>query len=92
MTRTIELTPVDNRKSFYGKAYAEINGDTITLRSYGTAILRLTGDKLTRCWHGWSQTTQKNNFQTHETAFLFFSRIKLICRLTDCIVGLIPIK
>lgn len=65
MTRTVELTPVDNRKSFYGKAYAEINGDTITLRSYGTAILRLTGDKLTRCWHGWSQTTQR-----HINAFL----------------------
>ena len=65
MTRTIEICPQNGQKSFYGKAVAEINGDTITLRSYGTAILRLTGDKLVRCWHGWSQTTQK-----HINAFL----------------------
>ena len=59
--RTIELAPQNGQKSFYGKAQALIDDNgTITLLSYGTAILRLTGDKLTRLWAGWSQTTQKH--------------------------------
>ncbi len=63
--RIVDLTPADNRKSFYGKAHAEINGDTITLISYNTRVLRIQGGKITRLWHGWSATTQR-----HINAFL----------------------
>lgn len=60
-----ELKPIDNRKSFYGKAQAVTNGDEITLYSYETAILKIKGGKLFRIWEGWSATTQR-----HINAFL----------------------
>lgn len=60
-----ELKPIDNRKSFYGKAQAITNGDEITLYSYETAILKIKGGKLFRIWEGWSATTQR-----HINAFL----------------------
>lgn len=63
--RIVDLKPADNRKSFYGKAHAEINGDTITLISYNTRVLRIQGGEIVRLWGGWSATTQR-----HINAFL----------------------
>jgi len=54
-----ELTPTNNRKSFYGKAKViiEDNG-TETLYSYGTPIIkRLASGELVKLWNGWTATT-----------------------------------
>ena len=57
-----ELTPVDNQKSFYGKAkvFIDDNGDK-TLYSYETKILtvKANGEKI-RFWDDWSATTGKH--------------------------------
>ena len=50
MTTRVYLKPIDGRKSFYNKAYAEINGDVITLYSYDTEICRLNKGKFERVW------------------------------------------
>ena len=60
--RKYELTPVDGRKSFYGKAVVivEDNG-TETLYSYGTPIIkRLVSGKFVKLWNGWSATTGRH--------------------------------
>lgn len=57
-----ELRPVDNRKSFYGKAVVvvEDNG-TETLYSYGTPIVkRLVSGELVKMWDGWTATTGRH--------------------------------
>lgn len=57
-----ELTPVDSRKSFYGKAIVivEDNG-TETLYSYGTPIIkRLVNGELVKLWNGWTATTGRH--------------------------------
>ena len=48
MTRR-ELTP-NGRKSFYGKCYTLTDGETETLYSYETPIIRREGDALVRLW------------------------------------------
>lgn len=58
-----ELMPTNNRKSFYGKAIIEVDGNgTETLYSYGTKII--SKDKvgtLTRFYVGrWSATTGRH--------------------------------
>ena len=60
-----ELSPVDSRKSFYGKAIVCIDRKGKTLYSYNTPVIRwrLNG-KLERLWSGWSLTTGR-----HVTAF-----------------------
>lgn len=57
--RTYELIPTNGRKSFYGKAFVQIDSEgNETLLSYGTPILKraVNGDIL-RLWGGWSATT-----------------------------------
>lgn len=57
-----ELTPMDGRKSFYGKCkvIAEDDG-TKTLYSYDTPIIRRAPDgRMTRLWSGWSATTGRH--------------------------------
>ena len=56
------LTPVDNRKSFYGKAYVIVSNDgTETLYSYDTEICKKAIDgAITRIWPGWSATTGRH--------------------------------
>ena len=58
----VELRPVDNRKSFYGKCQAVIAPDgSKTLYSYGTPIVRINADNsIKRLWFGWSATTQRH--------------------------------
>lgn len=60
--RKYELTPVDGRKSFYGKAVVivEDNG-TETPYSYETPIIkRLVSGELVKLWDGWSATTGRH--------------------------------
>ena len=60
-----ELTPTNGRKSFYGKAYIEIEEDgTETLYSYGTPIISRKNGIFKRLYNGWSATTG-----THIKAF-----------------------
>lgn len=60
--RTYELSPVDGRKSFYGKAFVMIDSrGTETLYSYGTPVIRRYKDgKLKRLWTGYSATTGRH--------------------------------
>lgn len=62
-----ELKPNDNHKSFYGKAYVQMDDDgTETLYSYNTPVIRRAKNgNLTRLWNGYSATTQR-----HIVAFL----------------------
>lgn len=65
--KVFELMPNDNRKSFYGKALVyEADDGTKTLRSYQTAVCRVTPDDVFhRMWGGYSATTMR-----HINAFL----------------------
>lgn len=60
--KVYELSPVDGRKSFYGKAkvYIDSQGNE-TLYSYDTAIARKDKQgNITRLWCGWSATTGRH--------------------------------
>lgn len=58
-----ELSPIDGRNSFYGKALVEIakNG-TETLYSYGTPIIKRikNSGRLVRLYDGWKMTTGRH--------------------------------
>ena len=58
--KTYELTPVDNRKSFYGKTYVEVENGTETLYSYHTPIVSVNGNTIKPLWDGWSMTTGRH--------------------------------
>lgn len=62
MNNFYELTPIDNRKSFYGKARVEMCDDgSEILWSYDTAVLKRDPDgNLIRLWPGWSLTTGRH--------------------------------
>lgn len=61
----ITLSPVDGRKSFYGKAYAEVIDGVFTLYSYGVRICETDGVTFRRIWSRYSATTMR-----HINAFL----------------------
>lgn len=70
-----ELSPVNGRKSFYGKAKVLIESDgSETLFSYDTPIVkRLANGDLIRLWDGWSNTTGahiKAFCRLNKTAFM----------------------
>lgn len=57
-----ELKPITSQKSFYGKAFVEIddNGDEI-LYSYNTPIIKkLVDGTYKKLWDGWTATTGKH--------------------------------
>ena len=60
--RMYELSPIDGRQSFYGKAKVSIENDgSETLYSYTTPIIkRLASGKLVKLWGGWSLTTGRH--------------------------------
>lgn len=60
--RTYELSTIDGRKSFYGKAKVRIDDDgTETLFSYDTPIIERRPDgTLNRLWYDWSSTTGRH--------------------------------
>ena len=64
--KTFELSPINGRKSFYGKAKVieRDNGD-IELRSYDTIVARIRNGKFERLWSGYSVTTM-----THINSFI----------------------
>lgn len=57
-----ELTPIDGRKSFYGKAKVIVDDNGAeTLYSYDTKIITRNIDgTLTKHWNGYSATTQRH--------------------------------
>lgn len=67
--KVFELKPVNNRKSFYGKAEVieRDNGD-IELRSYNTIVARIRNGRFERLWSGYSQTTM-NHINSFINAF-----------------------
>ncbi len=60
--RMYELSPIDGRQSFYGKARVAIEDDgSETLYSYTTPIIkRLASGELVKLWGGWSLTTGRH--------------------------------
>jgi hypothetical protein len=67
--KVFELSPINGRKSFYGKMRVEEkdNGEAV-LYSYNTAVLKRTENgELFRLWTGETQTTIN-----HANAFLRF--------------------
>ena len=60
MVRVYELMPNDSHKSFYGKARVFEDGDTQTLVSYDTAVMRCVNGEYERLWGGWSATTGRH--------------------------------
>lgn len=57
-----EWRPVDNRKSFYGKAKVieKDNGEKV-LQSYNTEVCKITsGGEFVRLWSGYSVTTMRH--------------------------------
>ena len=60
MVHMFELTPVDGRKSFYGKCFFSGNPACYTLYSYGTPVARYDLDGFTRLWGGYSVTTLRH--------------------------------
>ena len=60
--KVYELRPVDNRKSFYGKAKVieKDNGEKV-LQSYNTEVCKITsGGEFVRLWGGYSVTTMRH--------------------------------
>lgn len=60
--KVYELMPIDNCKSFYGKATVHIQEDgSEILVSYNTPIVqRFSDGTLKRLWSGWSMTTGRH--------------------------------
>ena len=51
----------DGRKSFYGKAIVNQEGNTLTLYSYNTRVAIITDGIVTRAdIHNWSRTTDRH--------------------------------
>lgn len=57
-----ELKPDDSHKSFYGKAFVEVDDSGMeTLFSYNTPIIRKAPNgAMKRLWDGWSATTGRH--------------------------------
>ena len=59
--KVFELRPINNRKSFYGKAIAiERDDGLIELRSYNTIVARIVNGTFERLWSGYSMTTMNH--------------------------------
>lgn len=60
--KVYELTPIDGRASFYGKARVIIDENGVeTLVSYNTPIMRRFADgRLEKLWNNWTQTTGRH--------------------------------
>lgn len=55
------LYPIDNRKSFYGKATVFVFDDgDIELKSYDTIVCRIRNGEFQRLWDGYSATTMRH--------------------------------
>ena len=64
--KTINLVPVNGRKSFYGKAVViENDKGEILLKSYETIVAKIVNGAFYRLWDGYSATTMN-----HVNAFI----------------------
>ena len=63
----VYLTPVDGRKSFYGKAYVQREGNVLALFSYDTKVCSFVNGKVVKHWNDYSATTMRhvNAFVQH---------------------------
>ena len=63
------LSPVDGRKSFYGKAIVKSVGNKVILQSYNTDVAEFDKDTHTfrRLWNGYSATSMRhiNSFASY---------------------------
>lgn len=59
--KVFELKPINNRKSFYGKALViEKDNGEIELQSYNTIVAKIANGEFKRLWSGYSQTTMNH--------------------------------
>ena len=59
--KKIILTPIDSRKSFYGKAIAiEHDNGIIELKSYDTIVAKIVDGVFYRLWNDYSATTMRH--------------------------------
>ena len=78
MIKSLELRPIDGRKSFYGKARMVYPGFTyVSLISYDTTVCSfdLETRKFIRHWDGYSVTTMR-----HINAFRHFYGLPLLSK------------
>lgn len=63
----VYLTPVDGRKSFYGKAYVLPENGGISLYSYDTKVCSCINGRIVKHWNNYSATTMRhiNAFVQH---------------------------
>ena len=56
------LSPIDGRKSFYGKAVVKSIGNRLVLQSYNTDVAEFDKDTHTfrRLWDGYSATSMRH--------------------------------
>jgi len=66
METTFDLTPVNGKKSFYGKCEAIANNNISTLRSYDTIVAEYNHDTNKMTVNGWYSITTA----THINSFL----------------------
>lgn len=84
--KIIELRPIDNRKSFYGKAIVieHDNGD-IELQSYDTVVARIRNGNFEKLWDGYSSTTMRhinsfiNTFGIEGGGKGWWTSLKVVC-------------
>lgn len=58
---TVELKPIDGRKSFYGKAQVIFDKGEAFLKSYNTIVCKVDADGVVhRFWDDWSATTGRH--------------------------------
>lgn len=62
MVKSLELRPLDGRKSFYGKAHVVVTDTVVQLYSYNTLICTYNPETLEfkRIWNGYSVTTMRH--------------------------------
>lgn len=59
--KMFDLKPINNRKSFYGKATViEHDNGIIELKSYNTIVARIVNGKFEKLWDGYSLTTMNH--------------------------------
>lgn len=66
----VYLSPVDGRKSFYGKAYVQQEGNALALYSYDLKVASCINGGIVKHWNDYSATTMR-----HVNAFVYHCKI-----------------
>lgn len=77
--KVLELKPVDNRKSFYGKATVLEDNDAVYLKRYNTIVAKIVNGELIKTWDGYSATTAR-----HLHSFCIMYGIRSVDKKTWC--------